>query len=58
MMHIAMAATLSLGSEAQRYVGLQRTQPKCRRFTTGLHGNACHPGLGTEMDVSKVAGLQ
>ena len=31
--------------EMQRYIGLQSTQPKCRRFSTALNGHPCLPGL-------------
>ena len=45
--HIAPAATLSLESEAQRYIGPQKTRSKDRRFTTGLRGNMGQYSLGT-----------
>ncbi len=44
--HEVPAATLSLGSGTQRYIGLQRTQPKDRRSTTDLRDLMGKPGRG------------
>ena len=50
--HIAPAATLSLGSEAQRYIGPQKTRSKDRRSTTGLRDNMGQYSLDSGVDLN------
>ena len=51
--HIALAATLSLGSGAQRYIGPQKTRSKDRRSTTGLRDNMGQYSLESGEDMKR-----
>ena len=53
LFYIAPAATLSLGSGAQRYIGPQKTRSKDRRSTTALRDNMGQYSLGSGEDTKR-----